>query len=240
MTKFSPEMLAGLRARGHRPEARSGRGFGRPWRADPRRPGRRRLRPAPRRRVLTLPRSPRRPRPDQLARCWNSLRASAAAASPCGDDPADAGTFVDHRRVELDEAGAGRDPLPGVIGIRNAADADQRDLAAARVAERVEAPRAQAPSAARPTGRRLPWRDAISAAAAKRSCWRRSARRRDGRARRGRSARDRPAARSGATLRKIGLSVRTSSTAASSSRSSPSSCSPRSPGVLGELMLIVR
>ena len=42
------------------------------------------------------------------------------------------GPFVDHRGVELDQAGAGTDPRPGIVGTGDPADADQRDFAAAR------------------------------------------------------------------------------------------------------------
>ena len=55
-----------------------------------------------------------------------------------GDAPGDAGPFIDHRRVELDQAGAGADSLPGVVGTGDAADPDQRDFAARRAAEAAQ------------------------------------------------------------------------------------------------------
>ena len=45
------------------------------------------------------------------------------------------GPFVDHRAVELDQARPGADARPGVLGAGDAADADQRQRAAGRLAE---------------------------------------------------------------------------------------------------------
>src|SRR5207253_2707040 len=52
-----------------------------------------------------------------------------------GNPPSDTRPVVNHRRVELDEARARTDALPRVVGSGDAADPDQRDLAAARAPE---------------------------------------------------------------------------------------------------------
>jgi hypothetical protein len=49
-----------------------------------------------------------------------------------------AGPFIDHRAVNLDEAGPGADALPGIFGAGDAAHADQRNGAAGRLAERAQ------------------------------------------------------------------------------------------------------
>ena len=64
--------------------------------------------------------------------CWQSPRAAAALGEPAGDPPREPGPSIDHRRIELDEAGAGADAFPRVVGPGDPADADQRELAPAR------------------------------------------------------------------------------------------------------------
>ena len=75
------------------------------------------------------------------------------SASPWRSGGRCPGPSIDHRRIELDEARAGADPLPRVVGAGDSADPDQRDLAARRRAERRAARRAPAASAERPTVR---------------------------------------------------------------------------------------
>src|SRR5436190_17030093 len=49
-----------------------------------------------------------------------------------GDPPGNPRPFIDHRRIELDEAGAGKDPLPRIVGIFDPAHGNQRNAAARR------------------------------------------------------------------------------------------------------------
>src|SRR5690606_27850636 len=58
---------------------------------------------------------------------------------PAQDPAGDPGPLVDHRAVQLDEARPGANPLPRVLGRGNPADADQRQLAAGRLAEVAQA-----------------------------------------------------------------------------------------------------
>src|SRR5687767_1672375 len=51
------------------------------------------------------------------------------------DGAGDARAFVDHRRIELDQAGAGADALPGVLGGTDPAHPDQRNRPATGLAE---------------------------------------------------------------------------------------------------------
>ena len=79
---------------------------------------------------------------------------------PARDPASDARAFIDHRRIELDEARPGADALPRIVGILDPADADQRNLAAARAAEfaqRIERERLQRPPESPPAS--PAWRD---------------------------------------------------------------------------------
>ena len=56
-----------------------------------------------------------------------------------GIDPhGNAGTFIDQDRVELDQAGAGPDPLEGIDAIVDSAGGDQRERPAGRPAKVAE------------------------------------------------------------------------------------------------------
>src|SRR6185503_7323099 len=63
----------------------------------------------------------------------------AFTSQPTGQAARDAAgnpwPFVDHGGVELDKAGAGTNPGPGIVGTGDPADPDQRDFAAAGLAE---------------------------------------------------------------------------------------------------------
>src|SRR5690348_1001992 len=80
------------------------------------------------------------PGPDCL-RNVGEARAVETFGKTSRDAARDSRPLVDHRRIELDEASTGADPLPRVVGGRNPADADQRHLAArgsAKFAQRLE------------------------------------------------------------------------------------------------------
>ena len=50
----------------------------------------------------------------------------------------DARSFIDHRAVELNQAGAGADALPRIVRAGDSPDPDQRQLAAGHAAEAAE------------------------------------------------------------------------------------------------------
>ena len=162
VTKFPPAMLDGLRARGIELQPGQGEDSGVHGVHDPRRPARRRRRSAARRRragrAAALGASSRPPRrcvakPSRVEQASRARRAIA---------PRQARPSIDQRRVELDQARAGADPVPGVDAVLDPAGGDQRQRAAGRARGNRAAARAPAPSAARPTARR-PRRDGASA-----------------------------------------------------------------------------
>ena len=95
VTKFSPQILAGLRQRGIDLKPGQGEDSGAHRRPDPQRQDRRRRRPAPRRRGAD-PASARRSAPDRLGDVGEAF-ALQPLREPARNPPRDARPFVDHR-----------------------------------------------------------------------------------------------------------------------------------------------
>ena len=72
---------------------------------------------------------------------------------PVGDPARQPRPFVDHRRIELDQARPGDDPRPGIVGRGDPARRNQRQIAAAPPRGTGATDRARATPAAHPTGR---------------------------------------------------------------------------------------
>ena len=84
-------------------------------------------------------------RPNRLGNIAESL-ALEPFVEPARDARRNVRPFIHHRAVQLDEAGAGADALPSVVGISDAADPDKGNLPArgrAEVAQRLERQRLQ-------------------------------------------------------------------------------------------------
>src|SRR5260221_2447533 len=75
--------------------------------------------------------------PDRLGNVGEAL-AFDPLGEPARDPCADVRPLINHGGIQLDQAGAGANPLPCVIGRCDPAHADQRDFARARPAEAAQ------------------------------------------------------------------------------------------------------